>query len=73
MVGSLLLSVAPTVFYWTNEILVHGVAMFFLTLAIYFLWCGIERDERFLPFSGAALALEPCRGTLRSSFSQSFP
>lgn len=57
VVGSLLLSVAPTVFYWTNEILVHGVAMFFLTLAIYFLWCGIERDERFLPFSGAALAL----------------
>jgi len=57
VVASLLLSIAPTVFYWTNQILEGGIAMFFLTLAMYLLWLGIERNERFLPFSAAALAL----------------
>jgi len=57
VVASLLLSVAPTVFYWTNQILEGGVAMFFLTLAMYLLWLGIERNEHFLPLSAAALAL----------------
>lgn len=57
VVGSLLLLAAPVLFDQTNEILVHGVAMFFLTLALFLLWRGIERDERFLPLSAVALAL----------------
>ena len=56
-VGGILLAVAPTVFTWTNEILAHGVAMFFLTLAVYLLWLGMERNEWFLPLAGISLAL----------------
>jgi len=57
VVGCLLLSVAPIVFQWTDVIQVHGVGMCLLLLAIYLLWLGIRRSERFLPLAGGALGL----------------
>jgi 4-amino-4-deoxy-L-arabinose transferase-like glycosyltransferase len=57
-VGSLLLLVAPEIFFWTNQILVHGEVMFFMVTAVYFLWRGIHVGGRYdLPLAGGALAL----------------
>jgi hypothetical protein len=56
LVGCLFLLATPMMYY-TDQILVHGVGMFFLLLAVYLLRLGIQRSERFLPLAGGALAL----------------
>lgn len=57
-VGGLLLAIAPEVFLWTNQILVHGEVLFFIVAAVYFLWRGIQNNDKYsLPLAGGALAL----------------
>ncbi len=57
LVGGLFLLAAPVVFFWTNQILVHGEDLFFLITAVYLLWRGINGEAKYLPYSGGALAL----------------
>ena len=46
-IGSLLLLVAPEIFFWTNQILVHGEVLFFMITAYYFLWRGVHGRGRY--------------------------
>jgi len=58
VVGSLLLMASLEVFVWTNQILVHGVGMFFMILSVYIFWLAIAgRGTYYFPLAGVALAL----------------
>jgi len=57
-IGSLLLLVAPEIFFWTNQILVHGEVLFFMITAYYFLWRGVHGRGRYsLQLAAGAVAL----------------
>ena len=57
-IGSLFLLVAPEVFFWTNQILVHAEVLFFMITAYYFLWRGIHGKGRYsLQLAAGAVAL----------------
>ncbi|HKM51076.1 MAG TPA: glycosyltransferase family 39 protein [Candidatus Bathyarchaeia archaeon] len=57
-IGSMLLLVAPEIFFWTNQILVHAEVLFFMIIAYYFLWRGVNGKGRYsLQLAGGAVAL----------------